>query len=270
MRINRLLVVTVLLIIQFIGYSCKTVPVSGRRQVAFLPESMLVDMSLTSYNDFLASHRLSVNTEQTAMIKSVGDRISSAVEDYLREHGLESRIKDFHWEFNLIEEDVANAWAMPGGKIVFYSGILPITKTEAGVAVVMGHEIAHVVARHGNERMSQQLLVQTGGLALSVAMKERPEETRNMFLAAYGVGSAVGVILPYSRAHEKEADRLGLIFMAMAGYDPGEAVSFWERMEQISGGAGPPEFLSTHPSSATRIRDMKSFLPEAMKYYRAH
>jgi predicted Zn-dependent protease len=141
MIINRLLVVTILLITQFIGYSCKTVPVSGRRQVAFLPESMLVDMSLTSYNDFLASHRLSSDAKQTAMIKNVGNRISSAVEDYLRDNGLDSRIKDFQWEFNLIEEDVANAWAIPGGKIVFYSGILPITKTVAGVAVVMGYEI---------------------------------------------------------------------------------------------------------------------------------
>ncbi len=252
---------------QILSHSCKTVPISGRRQVAFLPESMLVDMSLNSYNDFLSSHQLSSNAAQTAMIKNVGRRISSSVEDYLKDQGQQSRIKDFKWEFNLIEDDVANAWAMPGGKIVFYTGILPITKTEAGAAVVMGHEIAHVVARHGNERMSQQLMVQTGGLALSVALKERPEQTQNMFLTAYGAGTAVGVILPYSRAHEKEADRLGLIFMAMAGYNPAEAVEFWERMQQLSGGAGPPEFLSTHPSSATRIKDMKDFLPEAMKYF---
>ncbi len=255
------------ILLQLAFYSCRTVPVSGRRQVAFLPESMLVQMSLTSYNDFLANHRLSDDPVQTAMIKNVGERIAGSVEDYLREQGMESRIKEFQWEFTLIEEDVANAWAMPGGKIVFYTGILPITRTEAGAAVVMGHEIAHVVARHGNERMSQQLLVQTGGVALAVAMQERPEETRNMFLAAYGLGSTIGVVLPYSRAHEREADRLGLIFMAMAGYNPAEAITFWERMEQLSGGAGPPEFLSTHPSSAARIRDMRNFLPEAMKYY---
>jgi len=267
-KYGSFLIVTVAILMQFAAHSCRTVPVSGRRQVALLPESMLVNMSLTSYNDFLANHNFSTDPVQTQMIKNVGTRIASAVEDYLRDQNLESRIEDFQWEFNLIEDDAVNAWAMPGGKIVFYTGILPVTRTEAGAAVVMGHEIAHVVARHGNERMSQQLIVQTGGLALAVAMRERPEETRNMFLAAYGAGSAIGVILPYSRAHEREADRLGLIFMAMAGYNPEEAVTFWERMEQLSGGGSPPEFLSTHPSSASRIRDMKNFLPEAMKYYR--
>ena len=228
---------------------------------------MLVEMSLTNYNDFLSGHRLSSDSGQTAMVKNSGTRIAEAVESYLREQGLESRLKEFKWEFNLIDEDVPNAWAMPGGKIVFYSGIMPITKDESGVAVVMGHEIAHVVARHGNERMSQQLLLQTGGLALSVALQEKPEQTRNMFLTAYGLGSTVGVSLPYSRAHEIEADQLGLIFMAMAGYDPAEAVSFWERMSNLSGNS-PPEFLSTHPGSESRIREMKNFLPEAARYYK--
>ncbi len=268
MKKNKLLLLIILISTQLLCYSCKTVPISGRRQVAFLPESILVDMSLTNYNDFIASHKLSTDVEQTALVKNVGNRIASGVEDYLKEQNLHSRIKDFHWEFNLIENDVVNAWAMPGGKIVFYSGILPVTKNEEGMAVVMGHEIAHVVARHGNERMSQQLLLQTGGLALAVALREKPEETRNMFLAAYGVGSMVGVILPYSRSHEKEADRLGLIFMAMAGYNPAAAVDFWERMDKLSEGTGPPEFLSTHPTSASRIRDMKNFLPEAMKFFR--
>ncbi|MGF1584741.1 MAG: M48 family metallopeptidase [Bacteroidales bacterium] len=249
------------------SYSCNTVLLSERRQVAFLPESMLVEMSLTNYNDFLSGHRLSSDSRQTEMVKNSGTRIAEAVESYLREQGLESRINEFKWEFNLIDEDVPNAWAMPGGKIVFYSGIMPITRDESGVAVVMGHEIAHVVARHGNERMSQQLLLQTGGLALSVALKEKPEQTRNMFLTAYGLGSTAGVSLPYSRAHEIEADQLGLIFMAMAGYDPAEAVSFWERMSNLSGNS-PPEFLSTHPSSESRIREMKNFLPEAARYYK--
>lgn len=267
-RKNDIFLAIVLVFLYFLGYSCKTVPISGRQQMAFLPESMLVNMSLTNYNEFLSGNKLSADEQQTGMINNVGNRISTAVENYLRQNGMESRINEFQWEFNLIEDDMANAWAMPGGKIVFYTGILPITRNEAGAAVVMGHEIAHVVARHGNERMSQQLLVQTGGVALSVALKEKPEETRNMFLSAYGLGSTVGVILPYSRAHEKEADRLGLIFMAMAGYNPAEAVSFWERMELLSG-AGVPEFLSTHPSSSARIDDMKEFLPEAMRYYRS-
>lgn len=268
MRKSLILLPVVLLFFQLTGHSCKTVPLSGRRQVALLPESMLVNMSLNNYNEFMTSHNLSTSKEQTDRIKTVGNRISAAVEDYLISQGQGSQINGFDWEFNLIEDDVANAWAMPGGKIVFYTGILPITRNDDGAAVVMGHEIAHVVARHGNERMSQQLLIQTGGVALSVALREKPEETRNMFLAAYGAGSAVGVILPYSRAHEKEADRLGLIFMAMAGYNPAEAITFWERMEKLSGGSGPPEFLSTHPSSATRIKDMNDFLPEAMKYYK--
>jgi predicted Zn-dependent protease len=257
-----------MLIALMVSVSCNTVPLSGRKQMAFLPETTLAEMSMTSYREFLASHKISTDKEKTAMIKNAGHRISSAVENYLHEQGMSSRIAEFQWEFNLIEDDMVNAWAMPGGKIAFYTGILPVTANNDGIAVVMGHEIAHVVARHGNERMSQQLLVQTGGLALSVALRERPAETRNMFMAAYGVGSAVGVVLPYSRSHEREADRLGLIFMAMAGYNPQEAVAFWERMERLSGSAGPPEFLSTHPSSAGRIRDIKTFLPEAMKYFR--
>jgi predicted Zn-dependent protease len=254
-------------LLQCFAHSCKTVPVSGRQQLAFLPESMLIGMSLDNYNEFLSTHKLSTSQQQTAMVQNTGNRIASAVEEYLRNNGMGSRIAEFQWEFNLIEEDAVNAWAMPGGKIVFYTGILPVTQNAGGLAVVMGHEIAHVVARHGNERMSQQLLVQTGGVALAVSMRERPAETRNMFLAAYGVGTAVGMVLPYSRAHEREADRLGMIFMAMAGYNPQEALAFWERMEKLAGGSGPPAFLSTHPTSAERIREIRNFLPEAMKYY---
>ncbi len=268
MKIAKFSVTVIISLILLNIVSCKSVPVSGRRQMAFLPESMLVNMGLQNYNEFLSSHKLSTNQQQTDMLVNTGNRIAYAVEDYLRKNGLESRIQEFHWEFNLIEDDIANAWAMPGGKIAFYTGILPVTRNEAGIAVVMGHEIAHVVARHGNERMSQQLLVQTGGMALAVALSEKPEETRNMFLASYGIGSAIGVILPYSRAHEREADLLGMIFMAMAGYDPHEALVFWQRMEQMSGGQGPPEFLSTHPSSAARIREIREFIPEATKYYR--
>jgi predicted Zn-dependent protease len=257
----------IFILLQFLAQSCRTVPVSGRQQLALLPESTLIGMSLTSYNEFISSHRLSTNQQQTELVRTTGFRIANAVEEYLKNNGMGSRVSEFQWEFNLIEDDVVNAWAMPGGKIVFYTGILPVTLTAGGLAAVMGHEIAHVVARHGNERMSQQLLVQTGGLALAVAMREKPAETRNMFLAAYGVGTAVGVVLPYSRAHEREADRLGLIFMAMAGYNPQEALDFWERMDKMAGGAGPPAFLSTHPTSADRIREIRNFLPEAMKYY---
>jgi predicted Zn-dependent protease len=180
---------------------------------------------------------------------------------------MEKRIKGFEWEFNLVDDKAVNAWAMPGGKIVVYKGILPITKNDTGMAVVMGHEIAHIVAKHGNERMSQQLVVQMGGMALDVAMKEKPEQTRAIFQQAYGVTTQVGVMLPYSRKHEYEADKLGLVFMAMAGYNPESAIKFWEKM-MAQGGAKPPEFLSTHPSDENRIAELKKYLPEAMKYYK--
>lgn len=235
--------------------------------MALLPESTLVQMSLTSYGDFLKENKLSTNREQTEMVKRVGTRIASAVEKYLTDNGFGSRISDFKWEFNLVEDDTPNAWAMPGGKVVFYTGILPLTQNEDGLAVVMGHEIAHAVARHGNERMSQGLMVQMGGIALSQALNEKPEATQALFLTAYGLGSQVGVMLPYSRKHEYEADELGLIFMAMAGYQPSEAINFWTRMSQL-GGARPPEFLSTHPVDTKRIENIKRVLPKAMEYYK--
>jgi len=177
------------------------------------------------------------------------------------------RIDNFKWEFNLVENDVPNAWCMPGGKVVFYTGILPYTKDEAGLAVVMGHEIAHAVARHGNERMSQQAFAQYGSIALSSLWKEKPKQTRALLDMAVGVGSNVAVLLPFSRTHESEADKMGLIFMSMAGYDPAQAVEFWKRMAE-GGGQKPPEFLSTHPSDETRIKDLKAYLPEAMKYFK--
>jgi predicted Zn-dependent protease len=247
---------------------CAKVPLTGRTQMALLPESMLVEMSLTNYDDFLKGNKLSSNKEQSDMVKRVGSRISKAVEKYLSDNGMASRTADFKWEFNLIENETPNAWAMPGGKVVFYTGILPLTQSEAGIAVVMGHEIAHAVARHGNERMSQALLLQMGGIALSEALQTQPETTRALFLGAYGAGAQVGIMLPYSRKHEYEADELGLYFMAMAGYHPSEAVDFWTRMSQY-GGANIPEFLSTHPVEANRIDRINRLLPKAMEYYQA-
>jgi predicted Zn-dependent protease len=256
----------VIVAVQFFT-SCSTVPLSGRQQLNLLPESEMMALSVTSYGDFLKANKLSQNQEQTAMVKRVGGKIATAVETYLNQHGLGSRVADYKWEFNLVEEATPNAWCMPGGKVVVYSGILPITKDETGLAVVMGHEIAHAIARHGNERMSQAMLIETGGLALSLAMQQKPQETKALFMTAYGVGTTVGVSLPYSRAHESEADHLGLIFMAMAGYNPEEAVTFWQRMEQ-SGGQKPPEFLSTHPADKTRIENLKKIMPEALAYYK--
>lgn len=262
-----LIVMAGFLIAQFIT-SCSTVPLTGRQQFSMIPESQLVAMSMTNYDQFLSENKISGDRQNTDLVKRVGGKIAGAVTEYLAQNGLSARIQGYEWEFNLVaEDDVPNAWCMPGGKVVVYSGILPYTKTEAGLAVVMGHEIAHAIARHGNERMSQAILIETGGLALATAIDQKPEETKGMFMMAYGVGTAVGVSLPYSRAHETEADKLGLIFMAMAGYNPQEAIDFWGRMAQ-SGGQKPPEFLSTHPSDQTRIQNLNAFLPEAMKYYK--
>ncbi len=263
---SKILTVLALLFLLFTD-SCSTVPLTGRKQVNLLPESQMVSMSLTNYSDFLKSHKLSSDAKATAMVKKVGSEIAAAVESFLKSKGKEKLVKDYKWEFNLVEENEPNAWCMPGGKVVVYTGILPFTKDESGLAVVLGHEIAHAVARHGNERMSQGLVVQYGGMALSTALKEKPKETQALFMKAYGVGTQVGALLPYSRLQESEADKLGLVFMAMAGYDPHSAITFWERMAK-AGGQKPPELMSTHPADETRIKDLKEFLPEAMKYYK--
>jgi predicted Zn-dependent protease len=249
------------------GVSCSKVPVTGRKQLNLLPESQVEAMSLTAYKEFLSTNPPAVNTPAAQMVKNVGARIASAVNLYLAQQQMSDRIKGYVWEFNLVENKEVNAWCMPGGKVVVYTGILPITQDEAGLAVVMGHEIAHAIARHGNERMSQGLAVQLGGVALDVALSQKPQETRALFGTAYGLGANLGVILPFSRTHETEADKMGLIFMAMAGFDPNNAVSFWQRMA-AQGSGGPPEFLSTHPSDQTRIADLKAYMPEAMKYYK--
>lgn len=258
------------LLVMLMGWiiGCSTVPITGRKQMNLLPESEMVSMGLTNYQEFMKTHPLSTNAIQTDMVKGVGRDISSAVEVFMRDNRMADRVEGFEWEFNLVQDDTPNAWCMPGGKVVVYTGILPLTATKPGLAVVIGHEIAHAVARHGNERMSQALLIQLGGVALDVALQNEPEKTKNLYLAAYGLGANVGIALPYSRAHENEADRLGLIFMAMAGYDPNEAVEFWSRMAAM-GGNKPPEFLSTHPSDETRINNLKTLVPEAMKYYNA-
>ncbi|MHC4623670.1 MAG: M48 family metallopeptidase [Planctomycetota bacterium] len=198
----------------------------------------------------------------------MGGRIQGAVEQYCTENYIFEQIRGYQWEFNLVDDPNVNAWAMPGGKVVVYTGLLPVARTEAGLAVVMGHEIAHAFARHGSERMTQGLLVELGGIALSEALETSPATTRDLFMRSYGIGTQVGVLLPYSRLQESEADRLGLIFIAMAGYNPNEAISFWQRMADLQEGPRPPEILSTHPADSTRIRKIKELIPEAMRYYR--
>lgn len=248
---------------------CSEVPITGRRQLNLVPDDLINSMSVQQYSQFIAESKLSTDARQAAMVRNVGQRIVKAVNEYCQKYCDEDPFAGYEWEFNLVEDKAVNAFAMPGGKVVVYSGILPVTQTEAGLATVIGHEIAHVFAKHGNERMSQQLLVQMGGTALSVALRERPEQTRNLFMTSYGLGAQIGLLLPYSRKHETEADRLGLIFMAMAGYDPHQAVTFWQRMAAAKGDqAAPPEFLSTHPAGETRIRDLQELIPEAMEYYK--
>jgi len=249
-------------------FSCSKVPISGRRQVNLLPESQMISMSLSQYSGFLNENKvITSNSSDAAMVKRVGQKIAKSVEVYLKKNGMSSRYEGFKWEFNLVDDPAVNAWCMPGGKVVFYTGILPYTKNEEGLAVVMGHEIAHAVARHGNERMSQSMIVEFGGVTLDALTTTKPEAAKALFMTAYGVGSNLGS-LAYSRKHESEADKLGLVFMAMAGYNPTAAPEFWKRMAQ-SGGQKPPQLLSTHPSDETRIRDLNAYMPEALKFYKA-
>jgi predicted Zn-dependent protease len=249
-------------------YQCTTVPLTGRQQLSLISSSEMMGMSYQQYDQFLSENKKSQNQAQTAMVKRCGLRVQKAVEAYFAQNNMSEHLQGYKWEFNLVDDPQANAWCMPGGKVVFYTGILPLTQDETGMAVVMGHEIAHAIAEHGNERMSQQMLAQLGGTALSVALQEKPQETQALWMTAYGVGSQVGALLPFSRLQESEADHLGLIFMAMAGYDPSAAVPFWQRMAAQKGGAAPPEFLSTHPSDATRIAKINKLLPDALKYYK--
>lgn len=227
----------------------------------------MIAMSLTAYSEFLNSNPPESDKEaNTQMVKRLGKNISTAVEKYCRENKIENRIEGFQWEFNLVDDPTVNAWCMPGGKVVVYSGIIDVAGSEEALAVVMGHEVAHAIARHGNERMSTQISAQLGLTALSVAMAENPTTTKNIFMQAVGVGTSLGM-LKFSRNHETEADKLGLVFMAMAGYDPREAPKFWERMSAQSGGQ-PPEFISTHPSHERRVADLNAFMPKALKYYK--
>jgi len=263
-----ILVAAVLLLLQFQG--CAEVPITHRKGIHLVPESELMSMSLEQYNDVLQKSKLSTNTRQVEMVRRTGNRIAKAAEAFLAETGQQDKIKNYKWEFNLIEDGkTVNAWVMPGGKAAVYTGILPYTQNETGLAVVLGHEVAHALADHGNERMSEALVTNMGGMALSVALSTQAPQTQQLFMTVFGVGANLGFLLPYSRLHESEADRIGLTLMARAGYDPRAAIPFWERMGKQEGKSRPPEFLSTHPASETRIADIKKYIPEAMPYYKA-
>ena len=250
--------------------ACSKNSITGRSQAKLLPESELQAMAVSQYKQFLASNKVvspSANRD-AEMVTRVGQRITKAVQSYYAQKGLSKELEGYQWEYKLVDSKEANAWCMPGGKIVVYTGLLPITQNEAALAAVMGHEVTHAIFYHGNERMSQGLIQQLGGVALQVAVANKPAATQNLFMNAYGVGSQVGVLLPFSRKHELEADRYGLIWTAMAGYNPEEAIRLWERMEKASNGQKPPEFLSSHPSEGTRIEQLKKYMPEALSYYK--
>ncbi len=267
---NRILSILLFSAAIFLLQSCSTVPLTGRKQFVAIPSSQMLALSADSYTQVLGSSRLSTNQYYINTVREVGTKLTAAVEAYLKQNNLESAIAGYDWQYNVIVSEELNAWCMPGGQIAFYEGILPICEDETGIAVVMGHEIAHAVAQHGNERMSQELAIQMGGMALSEAMKEQKQETYELAMLAFGVGSQVGVQLPFSRTHESEADELGLYFMAMAGYNPQAAPDFWSRMNKNSDAASrPPEFLSTHPDPANRIEHLNQIMPKAMEYYKA-
>jgi predicted Zn-dependent protease len=251
----------------FFFHACSLVPLTGRRQLSLVSNAEMLSMSFSQYDQFQKENRMSSNGAETDAVKRVGRNIQNAVTTYFARNNLSQGLNGFAWEFNLVENKEANAWCMPGGKVMVYSGILPLTQNEAGLAVVMGHEIAHAVAKHSNERMSQALVAQLGGQALGVALKQKPQQTQQIWMTLFGVGVQLGAVLPYNRLQEGEADHLGLIFMAMAGYDPRTAVGFWQRMAK-KGGAKPPEFLSTHPTDKKRISKIIAEIPEALKYYK--
>jgi len=237
--------------------ACETVPYTGRTQIMLLPETAEWQMGLDSYQQILQKARLSRDPAQTEQVRRVGLRIAQA-----------TGRSDYRWEFNVIDDKQANAFCLPGGKVAVYTGILPITRDDAGLAAVLGHEAAHAIARHGGERVSQTLLVQTGLVATQAALARRDPRTVQTVTALLGAGVTVGLLLPWSRGQESEADHLGLIYMARAGYHPSAARDLWVRMAGAARGrARPPEFLSTHPAEATRIRQIEAWMPEALRYY---
>ena len=246
--------------------SCGSVPVTGRKQLNLVSNQEVLSLSLQQYQQFIKSAPISTDKKNTALVQKVGRNIANAVETYLKNNGYADELSSYAWEFNLVKSSDVNAFCMPGGKIVVYEGILPYTQDETGLAVVLGHEVAHAVAKHANERMSQQMMTEYGTAAIGTALGGTSAGVQQAAAAAIGLGSQYGILLPYSRKQELEADKLGLIFMAMAGYNPSQAAAFWTRMSQQ--GSSTPEFMSTHPSDNTRIQQIEKDLPEAMKYYK--
>lgn len=258
---KKLCVVLSLLAVSVTVTSCFKNPVTGRSSVNLVDENSVRQQAAASYTGFLSTNKAVTGTADAAMVSRVGNKMAEAVKKYLQERGKADLIAGYQWEFNLVNSNEVNAFCMPGGKVVVYSGIMPIAGGENGLAVIMGHEIAHAIARHGNERMSQQLIAEAGGATFAALLSQKPQQAQDIFNTAYGIGSTL-TVLKYSRTHESEADEMGLYFMAMAGYNPEEAISFWQRMA-AKGGQKPPQFLSTHPSDETRVNQLKGWMPKA-------
>ncbi len=247
-------------------YACSSVPITGRSQLSLVSDQEVLSLSLQEYSDYISSAPKSKDTKNTALVVKVGQNIAAAVASYYEANGMSSLLSGYSWEFNLIADGQVNAFCMPGGKIVVYEGILPYTQDETGLAVVLGHEVAHAVAKHANERMSQQVVAEYGAAAVGSVLSKSSSALQTIGNTVFGLGAQYGVMLPFSRKQELEADHLGLVFMAIAGYDPNKAVPFWERMSQQ--GSSVPEFMSTHPSDANRVTEIKKYLPEALQYYK--
>ena len=241
--------------------SCGSVALTGRKQLLLVSDQEVYQAGLTQYNEYIASSQLSSDTKNTVIVKNVGQKLAAATEQYLKANGLESELKNFAWEFNLVKDKQVNAFCMPGGKIVVYEGLLTVAQTEAELAVVIGHEIAHAVAKHSNERMSQQIMAQYGAAILSQALSQKSAAIQQTASTVFGLGAQVGLMLPYSRKHEYEADYMGIVFMELAGYDSTSSIDFWTKMS--AGSSGGSDFLSTHPSDTKRIAELQRRIPEA-------
>jgi predicted Zn-dependent protease len=257
-----------LLIAVLLFASCGSVPLTGRKQMLLVSESEVLAASLTQYDEYIKKSQKSADRTGMAMVERVGKKIAAATEAYLKQNGLSGEIANFKWEFNLVKSDDVNAFCMPGGKIVVYEGLLPLVSSDDELAVVLGHEVAHAVAKHSNERMSQELLAQYGATAVNVALSNKSETVQTVGNTVFGLGAQLGVMLPYSRKHELEADYMGLVFMTMAGYNPETAISFWRKMAAASGNRNAPDFMSTHPNDSKRISEIQRYLPEMEKYKR--
>jgi predicted Zn-dependent protease len=256
-------IITLAVVFLFI-VSCSTVPITGRKRVNLVSDAQILPASFAQYEGFLKENKLSKDVKMTNEVQQVGMNISKAVDKFMRANGMVSEANNYRWEFNLIEDKTVNAWCMPGGKVVFYTGILPICANTDGIAAVMGHEVAHAFAKHGQERMTSAYGQQLGGIAVAIGTNNKDPKTKALWNTIYGVSSTVGM-LAYSRTHETEADKLGMVFMIMAGYNPEEAINVWIRMSERAGGKAPPEFLSTHPSNESRIKNLRAYLPIAIQ-----